>query len=1700
MRCPQHFMQIPQLQIYSLIFKTFDSDIDKISAKWGIFGRSFNDIGTAIVGRISDINKGFQATDDLIGAVKDSDSIWKRLYPSKEDIQSKMIDIDALYPKMDDMLAEEKLNVLKQQQQLVDTNKASWSNYFKERKEGEKWQIDFVQNTNLEKASLDDVKNAYNSARDGAIAHNAALKQQTLSAKAGKVALKGLAMAGNMLVGMLIGVAVSAFVGWLDDMAHAAENAKKEAEEFASSFEDMQKTQKENTKTVAELNDEYQKLSQGVNALGDNVSLSTDEYNRYHKITNQVADLIPDLVQGFDAEGNAILKVKGNLADLNEEYQKTKQNEARKIYYSKDEDGDYKVDSVFDNYNNDVEKIQKDLLTPQHLLDFKNIKDFYDRAGIDAVTRYAKKYAGVEIDNSYMSLTEEQFKLIQKNAALEVKILQNELNAKQSEIVETMTNYATTTEDYWKLDDNKKTQFSSFFNNLSTDFINTNLADEDGKVFKTITEKFVNNTIAALSANKNGINDAFNELFELDLETINPEEAKEKIDELLAIICKTLGIDNTGDKGVKQLKLSLGFDTVDADAIKFRTKRKNFYWQEKDVSGHTKQEGIDRNTQVDNWIADKNVTTDELEKLENDGYGTTTSINTLTKALQKYRKEISNQSTSSTDKISSQKSKIEELKKEYQEVTNQLGSDGDTSSLYKNSDKIEKIKTKLAELKSQAFTDAWSTLETTDDDTLKNAKKELTDLADAGKLTVDELKCIDGVEKYFEEIGLSAEEAVKKINDLTDSPKQLSTLKSAIGSIQDAYSEKKENKVVGADTLSKMESEFSSAGKAWDNYKQIAGSAKTSTTDLKKAQDELATAYINSNNFLSGLVDETGKCTDANKQYYISQLEELGIKNAEEVVNNAIIQQKANLAVQSVNLENATESEIASLAAENNTLNATSGALNNYFYYKTLASNSALSTSASVQNLITLGKQCGIAKSEIQDLQRLLSALNQVEYNNKLLDDPNIDDHAKMQIRSQTDSLNGTISYLQGKAGKKAKTNVKTTNTGDDNVNSTKNGSGSGSKSSSSSKQTFDWIEKRLDHLANKTQKTIDKINNYIKQGTKNKYYTALLKNIDDEIKANDTAAKKYSKKANSVTISKNKKKDADLKKKVRTGVIDGNYKDLIKEYGEKTADKIESYRTWYEKSQNAKNTARQKRQEKRDKTREALDSKLEYRGNELSRLQTTADKVQSKIELNEARGLQVTSKQYKNLVKNADAQKANLTEQNSLLKEYQKNIKIGSAEWYDIQSQIDENNASIQELTTSQTEWNAEIRRMPLNVVQSMVDLLDSAKSSFESLLNLKKQLDKYTSSEDIEKQINFEKDNMRYQSSLMKELSAGDLNAALDNEGLNKTQKQQYTSYLEQLAKGDIGQERFFELISKLGISKKDYNRNRNTLLKDSTQSMLEYYSSFLKSANNIDQYAESYIDMQIDKLQEERDLLKEINDTKSKSLELEKKLQKLQEAKQNKTNLIYREGYGFGYESDRDEVNNAQNDLDDYNFELNQEQYDKAIKVLEDIRDKQSYVTLDKDGNVLTPDWNNWLKKIIETLNSKNFTFNIVQGQDGNIVTAPKYAKGTKSAKGGMSVVGENGIEMRFLNQGDAILPHDVTENLWEFGMNPQQMIIDNLKLPDYSKLIQPRSVENNRTIHIDKVELQGVNDVQTLMRDLDHLASTINSDAQQRAWKY
>ena len=66
-------MLFTNIDYISTIFKTFDSDIDKISAKWGVFGKSFNDIGDAIRNKLIDFNDEFERTGKLADSWKNTD-------------------------------------------------------------------------------------------------------------------------------------------------------------------------------------------------------------------------------------------------------------------------------------------------------------------------------------------------------------------------------------------------------------------------------------------------------------------------------------------------------------------------------------------------------------------------------------------------------------------------------------------------------------------------------------------------------------------------------------------------------------------------------------------------------------------------------------------------------------------------------------------------------------------------------------------------------------------------------------------------------------------------------------------------------------------------------------------------------------------------------------------------------------------------------------------------------------------------------------------------------------------------------------------------------------------------------------------------------------------------------------------------------------------------------------------------------------------------------------------------------------------------------------------------------------------------------------------------------------------------------------------------------------------------------------------
>lgn len=168
--------------------------------------------------------------------------------------------------------------------------------------------------------SSETAKNLAKSAKGAAVNMDAIPKVS----KAATAGMKALAVAGNMLVSMGISLAISAIVSGIQKLANAQEDAIAKADEFIAKFNEQRTSLTNNKNAIDSMSEDYEELSKGVDSLGRNISLNSAEYTRYNEIVNQIADMFPQMIQGYTDEGNAIIAHKGNVEELTKAYEEQK--------------------------------------------------------------------------------------------------------------------------------------------------------------------------------------------------------------------------------------------------------------------------------------------------------------------------------------------------------------------------------------------------------------------------------------------------------------------------------------------------------------------------------------------------------------------------------------------------------------------------------------------------------------------------------------------------------------------------------------------------------------------------------------------------------------------------------------------------------------------------------------------------------------------------------------------------------------------------------------------------------------------------------------------------------------------------------------------------------------------------------------------------------------------------------------------------------------------------------------------------------------------------------------------------------------------------------------------------------------------------------------------------------------------------------
>lgn len=243
---------------------------------------------------------------------------------------------------------------------------------------------------------------------------------------------------------------------------------------------------------------------------------------------------------------------------------------------------------------------------------------------------------------------------------------------------------------------------------------------------------------------------------------------------------------------------------------------------------------------------------------------------------------------------------------------------------------------------------------------------------------------------------------------------------------------------------------------------------------------------------------------------------------------------------------------------------------------------------------------------------------------------------------------------------------------------SSKSSSSKKNSTKSTTNEVFDWIEVRLNRLADKTKSFFDKVSDYVSNITNERNLGKAITATQNEINANKRAEQKYRQKANSIKLSES------WKKKVR----EGNFS--INELTNETLIKnIQDYQKWWDKARDSAQNVADLTEQKKDYLSQQFDSRYERQQRITDKYSTANDKINDIISYKENKGGKVSAGDYNNLNRNLTSQNKSLSTQNKMLLQQQKTVQKGSAKWQEYKEKIDANSQSIRQNTIAIAENN---------------------------------------------------------------------------------------------------------------------------------------------------------------------------------------------------------------------------------------------------------------------------------------------------------------------------------------------------------------------------------------------------------------------------
>ena len=108
--------------------------------------------------------------------------------------------------------------------------------------------------------------------------------------------------AANIFTTFLISEGINLIIKGVQTLEGKNEKLVQSAQEVSDAYKDAQSSYSSNIKTHDSVAEEYNKLVKGVDSDGNNISLTSDEYERFQSIMEQIINVSPDIVSSYDAQ------------------------------------------------------------------------------------------------------------------------------------------------------------------------------------------------------------------------------------------------------------------------------------------------------------------------------------------------------------------------------------------------------------------------------------------------------------------------------------------------------------------------------------------------------------------------------------------------------------------------------------------------------------------------------------------------------------------------------------------------------------------------------------------------------------------------------------------------------------------------------------------------------------------------------------------------------------------------------------------------------------------------------------------------------------------------------------------------------------------------------------------------------------------------------------------------------------------------------------------------------------------------------------------------------------------------------------------------------------------------------------------------------------------------------------------------------